>query len=185
MDRFLLSSVVLLLVIGCTVSPREGDTDGPTITISRMTPGQVTPILSNDPSLVFDAPDPCPSGTVIIGTAWQIESWPVQLLVSASDRDGVRWLRIHSERGQLRDPEPASTLIRSRTVAGTELSVSWGDYAGGTPTTPRLYSVWLEPKTGEDVVDIEGGAEDFLGNDVYTLVLDIGTNQALCERFAP
>ena len=44
--------------------------------------------------------------------------------------------------------------------------------------------MWLEPKPGETVVDIEGGTEDYLGNDVYTWVLDIGTHAALCERFS-
>lgn len=185
MERQVLYVLCCFLATACTVSPREGDPEGPTITISQMTRGDVTAILSTDPSMVFDAPDVCPSGIVIVGTAWQVDGWPVQLLVSASDRDGVRWLRVNSERGQLRNAEPATTEIRSLSVAGRDFSQSWGDYAGDAPTTPRLYSVSLEPKPGESVVDIEGGAEDFLGNDVYTLVLDIGTHEALCERFAP
>ena len=185
MERSLCALLLCLAFTACTVTPREGDVEGPTITISELSRGPVTPILSNDLSHVYASPDPCPNGVTIIGTAWQIDRWPLQLLVSGADRDGVRWLRVNSERGRFRDADPASTDIRSRSVGGRDFSVVRGDYAAETPTTPRLYTVWLEPKAGEDVVDIEGGAEDFLGNDVYTLVLDIGTHEALCRRFAP
>lgn len=185
MERYLCLLLTCIFIAACTVTPREGDVEGPTISISQLSRGEVTPIFGTDPSRIYESPDPCPNGVTIVGTVWQIDRWPLQLLVSGADRDGVRWLRVNSERGRFRDPDPPTTDIRSRTVTGREFSVAWGDYAAETPTTPRVYTVWLEPEAGETVVDIEGGAADYLGNDVYTLVLDIGTHEALCQRFAP
>ena len=183
MKPTLIPLVFIAMLTACAVSPREGNSGNPTIAVSEIGHGETHLILSTESGFVYEAPDVCPSGISIIGWAWQIDRWPIQLLVSGSDLDGIRLLRVDSERGLFRDPDPSSISTRTWSVGGRAIEEVRGDFAGAEPRTPRFYTVWLEPKPGETVVDIEGGAEDYNGNDVYTIVLEIGTHDALCQRF--
>ena len=173
----------LMVISGCETMPVEGDSEHPTITISQVSRGEITPILSSADDHVFESPDLCPGNRQIIGTVWQVDGFPVELLVSAADPSGILWLRVNSEAGQFIAPPDSSVRVGSRSIAGTDISFARRDYPEDDPRSPAVYSVTLNPKAGESVVDIEGGASDMPGNDGYTLVLSIGTNQALCEAF--
>ena len=108
MKPTLIPLVFIAMLTACAVSPREGNSGNPTIAVSEIGHGETHLILSTESGFVYEAPDVCPSGISIIGWAWQIDRWPIQLLVSGSDLDGIRLLRVDSERGLFRDPDPWS-----------------------------------------------------------------------------
>jgi len=180
MIRSLIQLAGIALLTACAVTPDDDDSINPEITISQMKRGSIVPILKTDGSDIFDSPDVCPDGQALVGWVWQVDSWPVELLVSASDRGGIEWLRVHTTRGEFSSPEPPSVVIsRSR----PPIEAARAGYPASDPRSPRVFSVKVSPRPGETVVDIEGGASDTNGNDVYTVVMQVGTNEALCEMF--
>jgi len=120
----------------------------------------------------------------LVGTFWEISSFPVRIIISGADSSGIAWLRLSAAHGVLSAPDPATTSLSSITVGGTEYSVAQTYYPADDPRTPRVISVNVTPNPGSAVVDLEGGARDYSGNTQYTFVMHVGTNQGLCERFA-
>ncbi len=177
----------LILMAGaltsCETTPDPADTTGPTITLSQVSPGEVEVFESTDPEVVIDSPEPCSDGRLLIGTFRQVSGFPIDVLVTGADDSGVEWLRLNARKGVLSSADPPSVSVTTVTVSGVEVGRARADYSASDPRTARLFTVTVTPRPGETIVELEGGAADFNGNDVYTFTTQVGTNEALCEAF--
>ena len=171
------------LLTGCSVMPVASDTDGPNIRLTQISRGEVIVFDSTDGSVTVPAPDVCPSGTLLLGWVHQVDQFPVEVLISATDRSGVKWLRLNSADGILSSPDPATVSITTRSVGGTEYYIAQQYYPDTDPRSARFFKVRVEPRPGNSIASIEGGAMDFNDNQTYTFVIPMGTNEALCEEF--
>ena len=172
-----------LAAAGCERTPVEGDAVDPVLTLSQVERGDISLVISTDGSVTIDAPDQCDDGHIIIGSVWQVDGFPVRLMVSGTDAGGVEWLRLHSQAGSFSDPDPASVRVGERTVGTTTIRYARASYPADDPRSPRFFAVTLTPDPGETIVDVEGGVSDTAGRDVYTWVVSIGTNEVLCAAF--
>ncbi len=172
-----------IVVAGCETMPVADDTEHPVITISQVERGDIRPIVSTGEEFVFDSPSVCADGEQLIGTVWEVEGFPIDLLVSAADPSGIEWLRVNSEAAEFSAPSESAVRVGARTVAGTEIRFARRDYPADDPRSPAVFSITVDAPSSDTVVDIEGGASDSLGNDGYTFVIQVGTIQALCDRF--
>lgn len=182
MTRVFLVAMSVLLG-GCSVTPDPGERTGPTVTMSEVRRGAVPVMASTDDEVPIQAPDPCPDGTLLIGSFWQVESFPIEILVSGSDSSGIEWLRVATDNGILSAQDPATVTISTVPASGVDYQVARADYPADDPRSPRLFRVTVSPRDGAAVVDLEAGAADFSGNTSYTWLTHTGDNDALCERF--
>jgi hypothetical protein len=168
--------VAVALLAGCETTPVDDDTEHPVITISEVTRGGIETLTSTDEDAVFRSPEPCPDGVQLVGTLWQVDGFPIELLVSASDPSGIEWLRVNSKAAEFSAPSDSAVRVGTRTVAGTEVRFARRDYPADDPRSPAVFSITVDAASDDAVVDIEGGASDSLGNDGYTFVIQAGTN---------
>ena len=175
----------IVVLPGCEVTPDPADDQGPQITMTSIVRGSTEVFESSDPeAVVYEAPV-CPNGTAILGTVHDVPGFPIEVLISGADRSGVKWLRLSADGGVLSAPDPASVRVYTRTVAGNEISVAEVYYPDDEPETPRAFSVTVNPEPGSGIVKLEGGARDYNDNVQYTLLINVGTLEDLCETFAP
>ena len=171
------------LLSGCSVMPVATDTEGPEITMSQVSRGEVVVFESTGGSVTVPAPDVCPGGTLLLGWVHQVDQFPVEVLISAADRSGIKWLRLNTADGVLSSPDPATVSITTRTVGGTEYSIAQRYYPDSDPRSAQLFTVKVEPRPGGNIASIEGGAMDFNDNQTYTFVIPLGTSEALCGQY--
>lgn len=168
---------------GCETMPVDGDVEHPLVTISQVDRGNVEVVMSTDDDFVIQGSALCDDGENLFGSIWEVDGFPIELLISAADPSGIDWLRIHTQTGEFTAPTDSSVRIGTRSVPGSDVRFARRDYPADDPRSPQVFSVTVDAPSDDVVVDIEGGASDPLGNDGYTLVIHFGTNQALCEQF--
>jgi len=188
--RQILPGLMAFALAGCTVDPiPTDDTENPTIRISALEDGAAMLVVTDDAFEPGPIDIDCPQPSFdMSGHFAVIDEYPATIVVSATDRGGVRNVSAFLVNAVVFDVDPVSVTQSTETIAGRQTTVLEMAFPPSEARTTRAFSFKVQPADRPSGLllpnqfQIHGLAVDYNGNAIGTSTSAIvGTVESFCE----